>query len=403
MDKDRIVGSAKDIGGKVEGAIGDATANGKTQASGLAREATGTAQDLYGQAKDAARSVGDAATNYAKDAYENSENSPSEFGSRCTKGAAESAGIAAHRGLYRFCACAADDTPAAPAAATAARLPLTACAGSQEVSKVKRERCREHSERQHNGEGQRLWRVASSLRSRISQPDGLIDRRAAAAVATPTWGTLSAERSPLMAAVARYRGRGSARRVSFATMSARWRTLGPPDISPRSLTPGCQKHTRRSDPLRTVTTRWVGPLRRWRRRGTGSPAAIGVAVCGLNALLRFLRSMGGILHSPLRDTHETLRFLLILGKSFFPKLHICALHAGQPPALTKRLQQLGILTEPRLDEFGPFLAESLQRCAQRRILLDEPCEIEIRHEIGELAGIVVAVCLFRHLFGLCFP
>ena len=132
MDKDRIVGSAKDIGGKVEGAIGDATANGKTQASGLAREATGTAQDLYGQAKDAARSVGDAATNYAKDAYENSQNSPSEFGSRCTKGAAKSAGIAAHRGLYRFCACAADDTPAAPAAATAARLPLTACAGSQE-------------------------------------------------------------------------------------------------------------------------------------------------------------------------------------------------------------------------------------------------------------------------------
>ena len=71
MDKDRIVGSAKDIGGKLEGALGDATA--KTQASGFAREATGTAQDLYGQAKDAARSVGDAATNYAKDAYENSE------------------------------------------------------------------------------------------------------------------------------------------------------------------------------------------------------------------------------------------------------------------------------------------------------------------------------------------
>jgi uncharacterized protein YjbJ (UPF0337 family) len=73
MDKDRIVGSAKDIGGKVEGAVGDATGDAKTQASGLAREATGTAQDLYGQAKDAARSVGDAATNYAKDAYENSE------------------------------------------------------------------------------------------------------------------------------------------------------------------------------------------------------------------------------------------------------------------------------------------------------------------------------------------
>jgi uncharacterized protein YjbJ (UPF0337 family) len=73
MDKDRIVGSAKDIGGKLESAVGDATGDAKTQASGLAREAAGTAQDLYGQAKDAARSVGHAATNYAKDAYENSE------------------------------------------------------------------------------------------------------------------------------------------------------------------------------------------------------------------------------------------------------------------------------------------------------------------------------------------
>ena len=117
MDKDRIVGSAKDIGGKLEGAVGDATGDVRTQASGFAREAAGTAQDLYGQAKDAARRAGDAATNYAKDAYEDSENSPSEFGCRSTKGAAESIGLTAHRGLYRFCACPADDTPAASAAA----------------------------------------------------------------------------------------------------------------------------------------------------------------------------------------------------------------------------------------------------------------------------------------------
>jgi uncharacterized protein YjbJ (UPF0337 family) len=73
MDKDRIVGSAKDIGGKLEGAVGEATGDAKTQASGLAQEATGTAQDLYGQAKDAARGLGDAATNFAKGAYQNSE------------------------------------------------------------------------------------------------------------------------------------------------------------------------------------------------------------------------------------------------------------------------------------------------------------------------------------------
>ncbi len=72
MDKDRIAGSAKDFAGKVEGAVGDATGDAKTQASGRAREATGTVQNLYGQAKDAARDLSDAATSYAKDAYANS-------------------------------------------------------------------------------------------------------------------------------------------------------------------------------------------------------------------------------------------------------------------------------------------------------------------------------------------
>ena len=72
MDKDRIVGSAKDFAGKVEGAVGDVTGDANTQASGRAREAAGTVQNLYGQAKDAARDAADTAVNYAKDAYENS-------------------------------------------------------------------------------------------------------------------------------------------------------------------------------------------------------------------------------------------------------------------------------------------------------------------------------------------
>jgi uncharacterized protein YjbJ (UPF0337 family) len=75
MDKDRIVGSAKDFAGKVEGAVGDATGDAQTKTSGRAREATGTVQNLYGQAKDAARDLGDAAASaadYAKDAYANS-------------------------------------------------------------------------------------------------------------------------------------------------------------------------------------------------------------------------------------------------------------------------------------------------------------------------------------------
>jgi uncharacterized protein YjbJ (UPF0337 family) len=68
MDKDRIAGSAKDVAGKVEGAVGDMAGDAKTQA----REAAGTVQNLYGQAKDAAREASDAAIDYAKDSYENS-------------------------------------------------------------------------------------------------------------------------------------------------------------------------------------------------------------------------------------------------------------------------------------------------------------------------------------------
>ncbi|SFH86667.1 CsbD family protein [Bradyrhizobium sp. Gha] len=72
MDKDRIVGSAKEFAGRAEGAVGDLAGDGQTQASGKAREAAGTVQNLYGQAKDAVRDAADTATSYAKDAYDNS-------------------------------------------------------------------------------------------------------------------------------------------------------------------------------------------------------------------------------------------------------------------------------------------------------------------------------------------
>ncbi|WP_441228242.1 CsbD family protein [Tardiphaga sp. 20_F10_N6_6] len=70
MDKDRIAGAAKDAAGKVEGVIGRATGDERTEASGRAREATGTVQNLYGQAKDAVRDASDAATSYAEDALD---------------------------------------------------------------------------------------------------------------------------------------------------------------------------------------------------------------------------------------------------------------------------------------------------------------------------------------------
>jgi uncharacterized protein YjbJ (UPF0337 family) len=70
MDKDRIVGAAKDVAGKVEGAAGDIAGDAKTSASGRAREAAGSVQNLYGQAKDAVRDASDNAADLARDAYD---------------------------------------------------------------------------------------------------------------------------------------------------------------------------------------------------------------------------------------------------------------------------------------------------------------------------------------------
>ena len=59
MDEDRITGTAKNLGGKVEEGIGRMTGNAQTQLKGQARQAAGAAEDLYGQAKDAAASFTD--------------------------------------------------------------------------------------------------------------------------------------------------------------------------------------------------------------------------------------------------------------------------------------------------------------------------------------------------------
>ena len=72
MDKDRIVGSAKDFAGMVESAVGGITGDAKTEAAGRVREGTDSAQNLYDQAKNAAEQASDAAASYAKGAYENS-------------------------------------------------------------------------------------------------------------------------------------------------------------------------------------------------------------------------------------------------------------------------------------------------------------------------------------------
>ena len=70
MDENRITGAAKELGGKVQGAVGDVTGDRETQAKGAANEVKGTAENLYGQAKDAVRDAADHATDFAQDAIE---------------------------------------------------------------------------------------------------------------------------------------------------------------------------------------------------------------------------------------------------------------------------------------------------------------------------------------------
>jgi uncharacterized protein YjbJ (UPF0337 family) len=54
MDENRITGTARNLGGKVEEGVGRVTGDAKTQVRGMADQAAGAAQDLYGQARDTA-------------------------------------------------------------------------------------------------------------------------------------------------------------------------------------------------------------------------------------------------------------------------------------------------------------------------------------------------------------
>ena len=68
MDENRFEGAARNVGGKVEGAVGDLTGDKKMQAEGAMDRGYGSAQRAYGQAKDSVRSyagqVGDQASDY---------------------------------------------------------------------------------------------------------------------------------------------------------------------------------------------------------------------------------------------------------------------------------------------------------------------------------------------------
>ncbi|CAO4177823.1 CsbD family protein [Methylorubrum populi] len=70
VDTDRIVGTAKDLGGRAQGAVGDALGSNRDSLEGRYREAEGRAQRIYGQAKDTVRDLADDVGEYAEDAYD---------------------------------------------------------------------------------------------------------------------------------------------------------------------------------------------------------------------------------------------------------------------------------------------------------------------------------------------
>jgi uncharacterized protein YjbJ (UPF0337 family) len=55
MDENRLEGSARNFGGKIQEGVGRATGDTKSKVEGAMNEAAGSAQDLYGQAADAVR------------------------------------------------------------------------------------------------------------------------------------------------------------------------------------------------------------------------------------------------------------------------------------------------------------------------------------------------------------
>lgn len=68
IDGDRVSGAARELGGKVQGAVGDLTGDRETQARGRANVVGGSVENLYGQAKDAVRDVADQAGDLARGA-----------------------------------------------------------------------------------------------------------------------------------------------------------------------------------------------------------------------------------------------------------------------------------------------------------------------------------------------
>jgi len=68
MSEDRIAGTARNMGGKVQEGFGKVVGDARTEVQGKVNQAVGSAQDLYGQAKDSAADAAEIVKQTAKEA-----------------------------------------------------------------------------------------------------------------------------------------------------------------------------------------------------------------------------------------------------------------------------------------------------------------------------------------------
>jgi uncharacterized protein YjbJ (UPF0337 family) len=68
MNEDRVIGTAKNLGGKAQEGFGRVTGDTKSQVEGVINQAAGAAQDLYGQAKETASDAAQVVRQGAMDA-----------------------------------------------------------------------------------------------------------------------------------------------------------------------------------------------------------------------------------------------------------------------------------------------------------------------------------------------
>jgi uncharacterized protein YjbJ (UPF0337 family) len=68
MNEDRVIGTARNLGGKAQEGFGHVTGDTKSQVEGIINQAAGAAQELYGQAKETASDTAQAVRQGTMDA-----------------------------------------------------------------------------------------------------------------------------------------------------------------------------------------------------------------------------------------------------------------------------------------------------------------------------------------------